>query len=144
MADLIVKIGQKVETQDGKQGTIRYIGPLHVASGEWLGLELPDDTGKNDGSVKGERYFNCAPNHGIFVRRESAVKILSQPGSTAKPNGVPGSNGPASKARPSSMVSADVARKRQSLMGGGTGTTSGTRLSMRVCGRHPSLSSFGG
>ena len=48
MADLNVRVGQKVETQDGKQGTVRYIGPLHVASGEWLGLELPDDTGKNE------------------------------------------------------------------------------------------------
>ncbi|ETI27788.1 hypothetical protein G647_00237 [Cladophialophora carrionii CBS 160.54] len=138
MADLIVKIGQKVETQDGKQGTIRYIGPLHVASGEWLGLELPDDSGKNDGSVKGERYFNCAPSHGIFVRRESAVKILSQPAPTAKPNGVSGSNGGSTaKPRPASIISADVARKRQSLMSGGTGTATGSRLSMRSPTKSP-------
>ncbi|OQV02696.1 CAP-Gly domain-containing protein [Cladophialophora immunda] len=77
MADLNVKVGQRVETQDGKQGTVRYIGHIHVASGEWLGLELADDTGKNDGSVKGERYFNCAPGHGIFVRKESAKETES-------------------------------------------------------------------
>ncbi|KAJ9607122.1 hypothetical protein H2200_008194 [Cladophialophora chaetospira] len=137
MADLVVRVGQKVETQDGKQGTVRYIGPLHVASGEWLGLELPDDTGKNDGSVKGERYFNCALNHGIFVRKESAVKILSQPAQSPKVNGTPTSNGAAAKSRPSSVVSADVARKRQSLMGGGGGTTAGARLSMRSPTKSP-------
>lgn len=132
MADLNVKIGQRIETQDGKQGTVRYIGPLHVASGEWLGLELADDTGKNDGSVKGERYFNCAPGHGIFVRKESAVRILNPPGPTAKANGAPTSNGISTKPRPSSIVSADVARKRQSLMSAGSATTAGTRLSLRV------------
>ncbi|KIW96245.1 uncharacterized protein Z519_03313 [Cladophialophora bantiana CBS 173.52] len=131
MADLNVKIGQRVETQDGKQGTVRYIGHLHVASGEWLGLELADDTGKNDGSVKGERYFNCAPGHGIFVRKESAVKILSQAGPSAKLNGTSTSNGPAGKPRPSSIVAPDVARKRQSLMSAGSATTTGSR-SMRV------------
>src|ERR1700761_1857177 len=132
MADLNVRVGQQVETQDGKQGTIRYIGSLHVASGEWLGLELPDETGKNDGSVKGERYFNCAPGYGIFVRKESAYKILSQPTPAAKVNGTSGPNGSAAKARPSSVVSADVARKRQSLMSGGSATTPGSRLSHRV------------
>src|ERR1700761_8318144 len=127
MADINVKVGQKIETQDGKQGTVRYIGPLHVASGEWLGLELPDDTGKNDGSVKGERYFNCAPGHGIFVRKESACKVLSQPAAAVKVNGASGPNGSAAKPRPSSMVSVDVARKRQSLMSGGSATTTGSR-----------------
>ncbi|KAH0843533.1 dynactin [Fonsecaea pedrosoi] len=130
MADLNVKVGQKVETQDGKQGTVRYIGQIHVASGEWLGLELADDTGKNDGSVKGERYFNCAPGHGIFVRKESAVRILSQPVASAKANGISTSSGPATKPRPSSIAAADVARKRQSLMSAGSATTTGSR-SMR-------------
>ena len=132
MADLNIRVGQKVETQDGKQGTVRYVGPLHVASGEWLGLELPDDSGKNDGSVKGERYFDCTPSHGIFVRKESAVKILSQPVPPAKVNGTPTPNGNSAKPRPSSIVNADVARKRQSLMSSGSGTTIGGRPSIRV------------
>ena len=33
-------------------------------------------TGKNDGSVKGKRYFQVKPNHGIFVR-SSGVSVLA-------------------------------------------------------------------
>ncbi|CAH1243559.1 CLIP3 [Branchiostoma lanceolatum] len=49
-------------------GTIRYIGPADFAEGVWLGVELRAPKGKNDGSVKGTRYFNCKPNHGLLVR----------------------------------------------------------------------------
>jgi dynactin 1 len=133
MPDLNVKIGQTIETQDKKQGIVRYIGPLHIAAGEWLGLELPDSSGKNDGSVKGERYFQCTPGYGIFVRKESAARIVRQQLQTAKPAAPSMSNGTTTKSRPSSVVPADVARKRQSLMSAGSGSTVGSRLSLRVC-----------
>ena len=29
--------------------------------------------GKNDGTVKGVRYFKCKPRHGIFVRHEKLI-----------------------------------------------------------------------
>ncbi|XP_035699194.1 CAP-Gly domain-containing linker protein 3-like [Branchiostoma floridae] len=49
-------------------GTIRYIGPADFAEGVWLGVELRAPKGKNDGSVKGTRYFSCRPSHGLLVR----------------------------------------------------------------------------
>ncbi|EXJ94959.1 hypothetical protein A1O1_00077 [Capronia coronata CBS 617.96] len=133
MADLNIKNGCTVQTQDGREGTVRYIGPLHIAAGEWLGLELPDNTGKNDGSVKGQRYFQCAPGFGIFVRRESAVKVVKQPSQGPRPSG----NGSLTKPRPSSGVTADVARKRQSLMSAGSAAGGGARLSMRSPTKSP-------
>ncbi|RMZ78535.1 hypothetical protein DV737_g3832, partial [Chaetothyriales sp. CBS 132003] len=110
--------GQTVQTQDGRQGIVRYIGGLHIASGDWVGLELADRSGKNDGSVKGERYFTCAPAHGIFVRKESVVH-------TARPV-----NGGPAKSRPSAVNAAD-ARKRQSLMSAAArgGGSAASRLS---------------
>lgn len=133
MAGIEVKIGHVVQTQDGREGVVRYIGPLHIAAGEWLGLELSEETGKNDGSVKGQRYFQCPLGYGIFVRKESAVPLArSAPAMSSRLNGSSMSNGSAAKARPSSGVSADVARKRQSLMSVGSGTTTGSRLSLRV------------
>ncbi|KAG3247163.1 hypothetical protein PI124_g8137 [Phytophthora idaei] len=49
-------------------GVVRYIGTTRFATGTWVGIELCEPKGKNSGTVDGERYFSCAPNHGIFIR----------------------------------------------------------------------------
>ena len=35
--------------------------------------------GKNDGSVKDVRYFQCGANHGVFVPRDKILQVLSTP-----------------------------------------------------------------
>ena len=40
------------------------------ASGVWIGVELHKPIGKNNGTVQGQFYFQCAANHGLFVREE--------------------------------------------------------------------------
>ncbi|TDH68533.1 hypothetical protein CCR75_001434 [Bremia lactucae] len=49
-------------------GVVRYIGTTRFATGTWVGIELYERRGDNSGIVDGEKYFNCAPDHGIFIR----------------------------------------------------------------------------
>lgn len=53
---------------NGVIGTVRFIGETEFAEGLWIGLELGEPMGKNNGSVQGVQYFRCHHNCGIFVR----------------------------------------------------------------------------
>ncbi|KAJ2032656.1 hypothetical protein IWW57_000108, partial [Coemansia sp. S610] len=68
-------VGQAVEVQGGR-GIVRFCGSTEFATGRWFGVELEGPYGKNDGSVKGKRYFECQPDYGVFVR-SSQVKLLT-------------------------------------------------------------------
>lgn len=59
---------QVLLTSSNEMGTVRYVGPTDFASGIWLGLELRNAKGKNDGAVGDKRYFTCKPYHGVLVR----------------------------------------------------------------------------
>ena len=42
-------------------------GAIDFRGGQWAGIELDEATGKNDGSLKGIRFFTCKPKFGEFV-----------------------------------------------------------------------------
>lgn len=107
------EIGQTVELSDGRIAIIQYIGNTAFAPGDWLGVVLEDATGKNDGLVQGQRYFECRPGYGMFLR-PSAATVIDEP--TPKPKERPRirANGAASKSRRQSMVAGGL--KRQSLV----------------------------
>ena len=47
---------------------------LGSIGGLWLGVELVDPVGKNNGSLEGTQYFSCINNHGLFVKPNNAFK----------------------------------------------------------------------
>ena len=59
-------------SEDDRRGTIRHVGsiPDLPGVGAWIGIALDEPVGKNDGSLKGQTYFECEKNHGVFVRPE--------------------------------------------------------------------------
>ncbi|ORX40158.1 dynein associated protein-domain-containing protein [Kockovaella imperatae] len=78
MTTVEAPIGAKVQVTAGV-GYVRWTGANPgFAAGKWVGVELLEPSGKNDGSVQGQRYFDCKPKHGVFVR-PSQVQILELP-----------------------------------------------------------------
>ena len=51
---------------------VAFVGPVPQIPGigPWVGIALDEPTGKNDGTVNGEKYFECKPQCGVFVRSE--------------------------------------------------------------------------
>lgn len=129
-------IGHTVEIQDGKTAIVRFVGTTDFAAGDWIGVVLDDASGKNDGSVKGRRYFTCEPGHGMFVR-PSAASIIDQPTPKPKDKSQVRANGVTAKGRPPIMAAGGLRRqsvldpgntKRQSINAGSP--TPGTRLAV--------------
>ena len=61
-----------------RRAVIMYIGKTSIAPGYWIGVKYDEAVGKNDGSVFGQRYFECDNNYGGFVR-PNLVKIDNRP-----------------------------------------------------------------
>ena len=63
-------VGKRCEIfPGGRRGEIKYVGDApNLGEGIWIGVALDEPLGKNDGTVKGKRYFTCIVNHGVMVR----------------------------------------------------------------------------
>ena len=48
----------------------RYVGPIDVAEGTFIGISLQEPSGKHDGELEGRRYFRSKPLHGVFCKPE--------------------------------------------------------------------------
>jgi tubulin-specific chaperone B len=75
----------RVNGDDGRRGVVRFVGEIEGLGGEreagciWVGVELDEPVGRNDGSVKVEggggkmevkRVFECKDKFGVFARPE--------------------------------------------------------------------------
>eukprot|EP00750_Incisomonas_marina_P032867 INCI9392.1.p1 GENE.INCI9392.1~~INCI9392.1.p1 ORF type:complete len:674 (+),score=142.10 INCI9392.1:208-2229(+) len=65
---MALQLNQRVLVRGTHPGTVRFIGTVSYAKGEFVGVELDEAVGKNDGQVKGVRYFTCPKNHGLLAR----------------------------------------------------------------------------
>merc|ERR1711990_1187774 len=77
-----LKVGEHV-IYNGKTGIVRFVGPTDFKDGVWVGIELHEPSGKNDGSVLGKYYFNCPPKFGLFAMPHKVQRIRKIPNSPA-------------------------------------------------------------
>eukprot|EP00729_Bicosta_minor_P027717 gene27717-34060_t len=65
-----MKVGNRCECSKGgkKRGEVMYVGQPEFAAGWWIGIKYDEPLGKNDGTAKGKRYFECMQGFGHFVR----------------------------------------------------------------------------
>ena len=110
------QVGQTIELQDGRIAKIHFTGETHFAGGNWLGVELDDASGKNDGAVQGQRYFSCKPGHGMFIR-PSVATVLEQPAPKQTGPSMGRADGLPAKARPTSMAVTGLRRQSTVEMG---------------------------
>jgi len=75
-------VGTRVAVVGSGIGIVRFVGETRFKPGTWVGVELEEADGRNDGSVQGVRYFQCAPARGIFVL-PSSVRLIEGDGDRA-------------------------------------------------------------
>ena len=75
------KVGQEVivstkEIPD-KKGTVRFVGKIEGKPDEYVGVELDESFGKNNGDYEGKNYFKIVKSadkgqlYGVFVKPNS-------------------------------------------------------------------------
>lgn len=64
-----IKVGDRCEAAGGRRGEVMFVGQVaELPKGYWVGVKYDEPVGKNDGSVKGARYFECQQSYGGFLR----------------------------------------------------------------------------
>ena len=62
-----LSLGDTVIVRGKAIGTVLFLGEVHYSTGYFVGVNV-GSSGKNDGSVKGQRYFTCPPGEGLLVK----------------------------------------------------------------------------
>lgn len=72
-----IEVGRRCRlgSDDTRRGEVKYVGEVKEipgALGAWVGVQLDEPVGKNDGSIGGTRYWGAESplKHGVFVRPE--------------------------------------------------------------------------
>jgi hypothetical protein len=71
-----IKVGERCQVAGGRRGEVMFVGLVaELPVGLWIGVKYDQPDGKNDGSVKGVRYFECLDKYGGFVRPDACQCI---------------------------------------------------------------------
>jgi tubulin-folding cofactor B len=72
-----IAVGQRcrVGGEDSRRGVVMYVGEVKEIPGglgTWIGVQLDEPVGKNDGSINGTKYWDGGEGgkRGVFVRPE--------------------------------------------------------------------------
>lgn len=71
-----ISVGNRVQVFPGdKRGEVRFVGRdlEGLPAGWWVGVSYDEPVGKNDGTVKGVRYFEADKNYGGMVRPSNII-----------------------------------------------------------------------
>jgi len=68
-----ITVGNRCLVRSTNKGTVAYVGKTEFEKGYWVGIRLDEPFGKNDGTVKGKRYFECENKYGVMVRPTQIV-----------------------------------------------------------------------
>ncbi|CAG9467762.1 unnamed protein product [Pedinophyceae sp. YPF-701] len=75
-----ISVGDRCSVEPGdRRGEVCFVGQVEgLPQGWWVGVKYDEPVGKNDGSVKGTKVFECAPGYGGFVRPDK-MKVGDYP-----------------------------------------------------------------
>ena len=102
-------IGDPVMTNDGRRGTVKWVGELPDLPGDesgqirtFMGIEFNNPVGQHDGTLKqtGERIFEGKSGHCSFVLAPKLLRVKSSHGSDLKTNYKPKKSGYTAKRPP--------------------------------------------
>lgn len=78
---MALRVGERCNSKGGR-GTVRWIGEFSHAgcqAGRYVGIEMDTKApARNDGTLKGVRYFACMPGHGVFLREAAVAPLFSE------------------------------------------------------------------
>jgi tubulin-folding cofactor B len=66
-----IDVGLRAQVMPGsRRGVIKFVGEIEQlkSSGYWVGVQFDEPLGRNDGSIKGVKIFDCPDGYGVFAR----------------------------------------------------------------------------
>ncbi|ETO35678.1 hypothetical protein RFI_01383 [Reticulomyxa filosa] len=67
------RLGERVYVDGYGNGVIKFLGCVHFAQGLYVGVELDESKGQNDGFIRGKRYFSARKGYEIETETMNAT-----------------------------------------------------------------------